>query len=235
MRASNNLAIILPVYNPSSGWEHTLREHLNRLRATLTTDYAVMVVNDGSSINMKSKIEVLLHEYHELFYYEYDVNRGKGHALRMGVGSIDAENYILTDFDLPFGVSSIKQFSQQLQLMDHDVLLGKRSKEYFKGLPIKRRILSKLFNYFTIPLLGFKHYDTQTGIKAINEVGKKIFLQTKTDSYVYDFEFVKLAVKAGVLIKNIEVQPIESISFNNFGSKTMLKELGSLIRILIKS
>jgi hypothetical protein len=234
MHSRKDLAIILPIYNPSEGWELTLRDHLHGLKSVLTVEYVVILVNDGSEIDVKGGVDALLKEYKELTYHGYEVNEGKGHALRQGVGKIEATNYILTDFDIPFGLLSVVKFSEELDGVESDVLLGKRSDAYFSGLPIKRRVLSKVFNYFTFPFLGFKHFDTQTGIKGFNQRGKGVFLQTKTNSYVYDFEFVRIAVKASLRIRNIEVSPIETISFSNFGSKTIFKELASLFRILIR-
>jgi len=233
MRTRKDLAIILPVYNPYFGWERTLKVHLDGLRSLLCVQYVIVLVNDGSEVDVQKVVDELLIEYEELIYLGYKVNEGKGHALRSGVAKVEAQYFILTDFDIPFGVSSIVQFSEELDHTESDILLGKRSNAYFIDLPFRRRTLSKLFNYFTLPFLGFNHFDTQTGIKGFNQQGKTVFLQTKTNSYVYDFEFVRLAVKRRLRIKNMEVNPIDGITFSNFGSKTILKELRSLFRILI--
>lgn len=230
-----NLAIILPVYNPRNGWVSRLKESILLLNEALETSYDLVIVNDGSSMEIDEKIiHNLKNEFPFLKWVGYKENKGKGFAIRYGLENVDAKYYIYTDFDFPFGYKAVNETYQLLDKNDYSLIIGKRGKSYFKILPFKRKVMSlglQMFNYF---LTGFKVSDTQAGLKGLDNNGKDIFLKGTTDSFLFEIEFIKDILKAKLPYTNIEIVPKPDITMTNFGSTTIKKELSSLMKIIFK-
>ncbi len=230
-----NLAIILPVYNPRDGWESRLKESILSLNEKLETSYDLVIVNDGSSMEIDEKIiKKLKNEFPFLKWVGYNENKGKGFAIRYGLKNTVANYYIYTDFDFPFGYQAVNDTYLLLNKNTFALVIGKRGKSYFKILPFKRKVMSlglQMFNYF---LTGFKVSDTQAGLKGLDNRGKVVFLKGTTDSFLFEIEFIKDILKLKLPYTNIEIVPKPDITMTNFGSTTIKKELVSLMKIIFK-
>ena len=80
------LSIVLPCYNPTHQWESNVLEEYRLLKAALPSEQIqLIVVNDGSTINV-SAASTLLFEKENAVFVQRDINYGKGFTLREGVG-----------------------------------------------------------------------------------------------------------------------------------------------------
>ena len=59
-----------------------------------------------------------------------------------------------------------------------------------------------------------------------------ILIETKSNSFIMDFEFLLKVVKRKLKIKEIVVTPNENIEFTNFSNATLSKEIKNLFRVL---
>jgi glycosyltransferase involved in cell wall biosynthesis len=227
------LNIIIPLYNPHTGWESQFGDHLSELEQELKeTGFTVILVNDGSTAGMGS-IENLLNRFENLKYYSYSVNRGKGYAIRYGINKCDADFYVYTDMDFPFGCRIISQTYQILKSSETNIVIGTRDASYFRSLPVKRRIYSFLLKELNFFVTGFKIKDTQAGLKGLDNVAKKVLEGTKTTTFLFELEFLKNSLKQGLTYKFVNVSCRQNIKFTNFRFRILLKETISLLKLLI--
>jgi glycosyltransferase involved in cell wall biosynthesis len=229
----HNITVILPCYNPIDSWTDALLQFHEFSKPTYSVDY--ILVNDGSSndtiINQqvvalnKSGISVTLHSYQQ--------NKGKGFALRYGVEQCKSDLMVYTDIDFPFeNASMIKVFEELAN--GNDVVIGYREPDYYLKVPFLRKVISKLFRFFLKRILRIKITDTQCGLKGFNSLGRKAFLKTSINRYLFDFEFIYRISKAKVLkIKTVSVVLKDGIVFRKMPLKTLFSESFSVLRVIL--
>jgi Glycosyl transferase family 2 len=230
-----DLAIVIPIYNPNEGWVNDIIVSLESIFAKIQNlDIIIVFVDDGSKVNLRNEFEIMQQDFQQLRYIKYNENKGKGYAIRHGMNSVKATNYIYTDWDFPFGISSLIEIHDAILKNDADLVISNRSQKYYDALPFMRRVLSFWTKNITFFFLGLQRLDTQAGLKAMNYSAKELFLSIKTDSFMFELEFIRLCIKNKLKIKSIEVTPKEGLQFSNFGLKTVVKELKASFKILIK-
>lgn len=234
MNYDYNLTLILPVYNPEHGWENGIINSLNMFRKEFSDiKYRVVIVNDGSTSNIEHFVENnLLPVYKHLIYYSYSENQGKGFAIRYGLRHSLSDYYIYTDFDFPYGCSALKGIYCKLAEGHANLVLGTRDNDYYKSTPFKRKLISRgtmILNGFAT---RFRVKDTQAGLKGFDNKAREILLTTKTNSYVFDFEFILKCLRNDLKVKTISVKPNPDILFSNFKAKILLSEFMNYLRII---
>jgi len=234
MNPKIDLAIILPIYNPPSGWEQKIGSSIKKFLA-LSQDVSIMfhLINDGSSICLEEGFKFLKKEYNNVELISYPENRGKGFALKTGLIHAKSEHYIYTDWDFPFGEKALHNVYQILKNNKSDLVIGVRTKEYYDYLPLSRKILSRslrVANYF---LLNFKSVDTQAGIKGLNNRARNVFIDTKTNGFIFELEFIRACFRKKMNMSYVNVSPRHDISFNKISAKTILREMKFLFKIVL--
>jgi glycosyltransferase involved in cell wall biosynthesis len=231
------LTIILPVYNPHEGWEKRMISVLNNIDAAFRdVEYYVTIVNDGSTHDISFFIEnELIPAFPNLKYFSYQENRGKGHAIRYGLKYSFSDYYIYTDFDIPFGIHSLRETYDALVKGKNNLVLGKRGFSYLKSLPPRRFALSLGFMCLNAIQTGFRVPDTQAGLKGLDNKTRLLFLSTKTNGFVFELEFIIKCLEAKTKYTKIKVIPDKGIKLTNFGSQTIRQELDNYLRIIFES
>jgi glycosyltransferase involved in cell wall biosynthesis len=231
----SKLAIIVPLYNPHNDWYENICDSISGLDLIFyDIEYTLVIVNDGSSAFDESYIEKLKTISDKINYYSYPDNQGKGYALRFGLSKVQADFYVYTDIDFPFGFGVIKNMYQIYYISNTNLIIGVRDKEYFRMLPLKRRILSVTLHNINYFLTGFKVHDTQAGIKGFDNEGKKLFLKTKTNEFLFDLEFIHLCLRKRLKYLTVKVYPRPKIKFSEFSGKVVQQEIKNLIKILLR-
>ena len=159
---------------------------------------------------------------------------GKGYAIRYGINISDADFYIYTDVDLPFGYQVIFQTYQILKYTETNIVLGTRDISYFKMLPPGRRfysVLLKELNYF---ITGFKIKDTQAGLKGLDNKARKVLAGTKTNTFLFELEFLKNSLNQGLTYKMVNIKCRPGLRFTNFRFRILIKETFSFLKILFR-
>jgi glycosyltransferase involved in cell wall biosynthesis len=230
-----DLAIVIPIYNPHNGWANEIKVSLESIFAKIQNlDIVIVFVDDGSKVNLGIEFELLQKVSHPIKYLKYEENKGKGYAIRHGMASVKATNYIYTDWDFPFGVNSLVEIHDAILKNEADLVISNRSQKYYDALPFMRRVLSFCTKNVTFFFLGMQRLDTQAGLKAMNYSTKELFLAIKTNSFMFELEFIRMCIKNKLKIKSIEVTPKEGLQFTNFGMKTIINELKASFKILFK-
>jgi glycosyltransferase involved in cell wall biosynthesis len=224
--------IVLPCYNPGRNWEAGLVSFHNASKDRY--DLHFIIVNDGSKTGNVREVAEELRRRLPVRLIDSPDNHGKGYALRRGVADAQAGYILYTDIDFPFTEQSMADVLSALMTGKYDIVAGHRSDAYYRNkMSGFRRSLSKSFRFFLRRILRLPFADTQCGLKAFNSKGRELFLQTRTDRYLFDFEFIYRAVHSrDYRITGIEVQLKENVTFSRIRLKILGQETLNLLRIL---
>jgi len=233
-----NLKVIVPCYNPPADWESSLVEKFIRFReavADLVSEVGLVVVNDGSTSEQTT--EANFNHLKQLLpgsiVLSYDENRGKGYALRQGVGAASADGYLVTDADFPYDLPSMRRVVETL-VTKGGIAAGNRHEEYYDKVPAFRRQLSKTFRWFLRNVFRQPITDSQCGLKAFDEAGKAVFLQTTIDRFLFDLEFLMLASKQ-TTVHPVPVELREGVVFSQMGLKILSTEGGNFLNLISRA
>ncbi|MBK9283627.1 MAG: glycosyltransferase family 2 protein [Sphingobacteriaceae bacterium] len=231
------LNIVNPCYNPKQGWEKNLLENYKSLILQLPAEVKVhlFLVNDGSCEGISNQSIIYLDEQlHHFTYIHHSENSGKGFAIRSAMQRIKEGYVMYTDIDYPFKTESMVEIFHLLHSSKYDVVLGVRTREYFRKLPLTRKIFSFLLrtaNHLFFPGLLVK--DTQSGLKACNQKGRAAFLNTRINGFLFEPEFIRLCTRENLRIKGIALKAKDNIYFSFLDWKVLRKELCNYIRLMV--
>ncbi|MDO4790048.1 MAG: glycosyltransferase [Porphyromonas sp.] len=227
------LDIILPAYKPKGEWVKRVQEQTSAIAEQYSEQLEVSLIisPDGSfsyySEEVKKQIESLPWRVR---YVSYEKNRGKGFALRSGVEMSDADFILYTDYDFPFEPYSYVNVIESL-LSGSDAVIAIRRKSYQQRLPVIRKLLSYGSHIINRVVLGLPYTDTQGGLKGFNRQGKEAFLKTNIDSFLFDTQFISIAVRKGLKVDGVPAKVRDEVVLSRMGMKVLLKELRVLPKV----
>jgi len=225
----------LPCFNPKPGWEERVHLSYSLIKNLLpSTAIGIILVNDGSTQNIdERKIKILQKEIDSFTYFSYQENKGKGYSLRLGIQHSEAPICIYTDVDFPYEEKSFIKVYNEVRNNNANIVVGVRNAIYYDHVPQLRKIISKFLRWMIRNVFSIKITDTQGGLKAFDKEGKRIFLQTTIDRYLFDLQFVYLASKdQAIRIVPVEVELKSDVAFSKMNPRILLTELLNFLRIL---
>lgn len=228
------LSVIVPCYNPAPGWrENVLANYV------FITGYApgaeLIIINDGSNRNFElAETKQFFSGYEKIKLISYEKNRGKGFALRTGVAASTGSLVIYTDIDFPYTKQSLQAAYYALKHGGNNVVAGKRDTEYYKHLPPSRVRISKFLKFLIRSFLRIPIDDTQCGLKGFDELGKKVFLKTSIDRFLFDLEFIFLAAREKLTVKPVDVELREGFELSSMPWKILMQESGNFLKIFLR-
>src|SRR5690606_11848975 len=229
------LSVVLPCYNPPSGWSKTLITAFEELTSSLGFTPEIIIINDGGQL-LSEDVQGLIKELPQTRLEAYPNNRGKGAAVRYGVEQAQGVYIIYTDIDFPYTTDSFLQIWQGLQSDKADVVVGTKDESYYEKVPAARVFISKFLRkiigiFFRMPIT-----DTQCGLKGFNQKGKSVMLNTTIDRYLFDLEFVYQCYRHQPALK-VRAQPSrlkDNVQFRRMNYRVLLSEVWNFLQILWK-
>lgn len=205
------LSIIIPAYNESKKIMKDIFAADKFIHDNFDSGQ-IIVVDDGSNdetseaaIPLKKRIKT------ELIVIRLDKNSGKGAALKRGVKASIGELLLYADAGLtvPFSdaLAGIKLISDD----KCDIANGSRkltASNIVRKQDIDRRIISKIFGKFVKFFLHIPKgmSDTQCGFKIYKgKVARELFSQLKINGFLFEIEFILLALNNGYRILEFPV------------------------------
>jgi hypothetical protein len=234
MMQKERLNIVIPVYNPHSGWSDFFIHAVGMLLEELAdTDLTVILVNDGSRKEPED-IDRVLGFSPKIKYFSLDRNMGKGYTVRYGIGKEEADFYFYTDADFPFGYEPIVKSYRDLKSSGKNLVIGIRDRKYFKMLPFERECISYMLKWFTSVISLFRLRDTQAPMKAMDNKARKVLLETKTDGFIFDFEFLLNCLKKKISFSSIGITPRRNIAFTDFRLNFLKKQCIDVFKVIFR-
>ncbi len=234
---ATSLDIILPCYNPAKNWAENVIQVFSEIQSRLKeVNINLIIVNDGSSTMDWNEIEKIKNTISQFVNISYEVNKGKGYALREGIKTSNADICIYTDIDFPYTTNSFIKIWEVLKNNNTDIAIGVKDKNYYSHVPPGRKFISKILRAGTKNILRLKISDTQCGLKGFNKKGKNIFLKTTIDRYLFDLEFIFMVSRQKeVSMLPVEIELKENIQFSSMRTGILLSEGFNFMKIFFKS
>ena len=212
------LSVVIPVFNEKENILACYDELVKCFEAKLPEkkyDYEIIFSNDGSKDGCIELLEKYVEdkslEHGKVIIHNEKVNSGKGKAVRLGVLDSSGDIIVYTDCDLAYGVDIIVEMLEKIQSGNADILLGSRaiSQDGYSGYGFMRKLASKTYLKLLSFFAGFKHSDSQTGLKMFKgERGRKAFALCEVNGWAFDLEFLMISEKMGAVIEEYPVRII---------------------------
>ena len=193
--------MVIPAYNEAERLPRTLE----RVRAYLDgwgRPYEVVVVDDGSTDDTAARAGASAQ------VIRYEVNRGKGHAVRTGMLRAVGRRRLMTDADLS---TPIDELPRLMARMDEGcgVVIASRALAASRievRQPWHREAMGRLFNVFVRAIAIPEVKDTQCGFKLFSEeAARDAFEPARLDGFSFDVETLFIAKKRGHRIAEVPV------------------------------
>jgi undecaprenyl-phosphate 4-deoxy-4-formamido-L-arabinose transferase len=144
-----SLSIVIPVYK-SQGSVHLVVEKLNAILPTLTPQYEIVLVDDGSPDNSWAVLQSLSQQYPHVHSIRLMRNFGQHNALLCGIRAAQHEVCITMDDDLQHPPEKISELLQALQTAD--VVYGYPDEEQYNSL--MRKLATQVTKYVLQGAMG---------------------------------------------------------------------------------
>ncbi len=221
------ISVIVPVYRQEKTIEDDVK-NIEKSLAALGQEFEIVVVVDGSPDASYEKARRL--ESAHVKIYSYNVNKGKGYALRYGAVRARGEVIVFLDAGMEINPRGIGMLWEHLKWYQADIVIGsKRHPASMVNYPPTRKIMSFFYQFFIYCLFGLKVKDTQTGIKMFRrEILEKILPRLLVKMYAIDIEMLAVAHYLG--FKRIFEAPVD-VSYS-FDDLTHASTLGHIVRMI---
>src|SRR5579859_1447142 len=200
-RTSSSISVVLPAYNEEAIIERTVRHVADVLRG-LTTDFEIIVTNDGSrdgTAEVLAGLQAREPELH-LRVVTHERNRGYGAAVATGFDAATKDLVFLTDGDKQFNVAELGEF---LPAMDGqtDLVIGWRRKRADPPLRMANALGWKILVNL---LFGYTARDVDCAFKLFRRrVWESMTVQSR--GATFSAEFLIKARRLGFHVKELPV------------------------------
>lgn len=190
-----SISFVLPMYNEREAIEDTVEE-IRIIAKTLTSDYEIIIADDASTDGSAEIADRLTKEDLHIKVVHLLSNTKFGGALIAGLKQATKDIIIYTDSDLPVSFLDIKK--SLLLLEDADIVTATSIVK--KGENIKRKIISRVYNFLIQTLFKANIKDINSGYK-IYKRGALKGMDLKSASPFVDVEIFLKAKQSGAKIK----------------------------------
>jgi dolichyl-phosphate beta-glucosyltransferase len=199
------LTLVIPAYNEESRLPATLTR-ISEVLEIRGEPYEVLVVVNGSTDRTAEVVKAGA---------ERDPNvrlivtplRGKGRAVKIGIGEARGDRIVFADADLSTPIEEVIALTEQLDDR-HQVVIASREGSGARrvGEPYLRHLMGRAFNLVVRALAVRGIQDTQCGFKAFTrECAREVFSRQRIVGFGFDVEVLFVARRLGYGIKEVPV------------------------------
>jgi glycosyltransferase involved in cell wall biosynthesis len=193
------LSVFFPAYN-DGGTIASLVITARRTARTLTSDFEILIVDDGSADATSLIAEELAATYPEVRVIHHSTNRGYGGALRSGFAGASKDLIFYTDGDAQYDPSELAVLWPQMTEAV-DLVNGYKIS---RSDPLHRIIIGRVYHYTVKLLFGLKVRDVDCDFRLLR---RSIFdrIELEHSSGVICLEMMKKIQDAGFRIAEVPV------------------------------
>ena len=186
----SDYTVIMPFFNE----ENTLEMAVTNL---VNEDFAseIILVNDGSNDKSYEIASSLQNKHKFIKLIESKENKGKGHALKLGINVASKKFIGVLDADLEYSPNDLKNLFQEIDINNLDIVCGSRFIGDFKRDNIYVR--TYLANKFLSMFFSIIHREKVTDIATC----LKVFRKTLFDSI--DLKANGFSIEVEILAKTL--------------------------------
>jgi glycosyltransferase involved in cell wall biosynthesis len=193
------LSVFFPAYN-DSGTIASMVIGAVQAASALTSDYEVIVVNDGSADTTAAIADELARTYSRVRVVHHPANRGYGGALQTGFRSATKEFIFYTDGDAQYDPAELSVLWARMG-PDADLVNGYKIS---RSDPLHRIIIGRVYHHTVSLLFGLKVRDVDCDFRLLR---RSIFerVDLEKTSGVICLEMMKKIQDAGFRIVEVPV------------------------------
>ncbi len=207
-----SISVVLPAYNEEENVPKTVAAVVD-VMSGLTTDYEVLVVNDGSRDRTAEVTTQLALQFPAVKLVNHPANRGYGAALATGFASATKELVFLTDADNQFDVSEITKLLPHVG--EADLVVGYRAP---RCDPFHRKLNAYGWNLLVNLLFGPTARDVDCAFKLFKrEILDHVAVQSR--GATFSAEFLVRARRRGYRIKEVPVKHFPRLAGKPTGAR----------------
>lgn len=202
------ISVVVPAFNEEQRIAPTLvalGHHLAAIGAT----HEIVVVDDGSTDGTVELVRRLAEARPALRVLATSPNRGKGHAVRVGMLAARGRVRVMVDADGSIPPDELGALLAPLRAGEADVVIGSR---YADGARVAtpqpgwRRAWSRLVIRIVQRTLVPGVLDTQCGFKAFTDAATEaVFRRCRIDGWAFDLEALAIAHRLGLVTREVGV------------------------------
>ncbi len=221
------LSVVMPVYNEKA----TIRQIIEKVQL-VDLDKELIVVDDGSTDGTRDilkEIEASLEGAARIFYF--DKNRGKGAAVRYGIGQASGDVLVIQDADLEYDPEEFHTLLEPLQKGRAAVVYGSRFLGGHRTGYYWTTLGNKFLTWLTNVIYNTNLTDMETCYKLFSmEVLREIEL--KCQRFEFEPEVTAKILKRGIHIYEV---PISYVGREySEGKKITWKDAWEAIKTLVR-
>ena len=218
-----SLSVVIPAYNEEASIEQCVTT-LETVLKGITTDFEVIVVDDGSQDRTAAILEELSRTRPHLVAIHHERNRGLGAGLRSGFAQCHKALTFYSDADLPFDFAELVRAIRVMDFKSADVIAGFRHDRTDEGL---RRILySFAYNWLIRILFGLKIRDVNFSFKLLR-TDRLRAMDLRSEGSFIDAEMMVYADRLGLFICQMGVD-----YFKRRHGNSHLSSVGTIVKIV---
>jgi glycosyltransferase involved in cell wall biosynthesis len=192
------LSIFFPAYN-DSGTIASLVITARQAAERLTSDFEIIIVDDGSVDATPAIADELARTYPEVRVIHHATNRGYGGALRSGFLGARKEWIFYTDGDAQYDPAELAALWPHMT--DVDLVTGYKIS---RSDPLHRKIIGRTYHHLISILFGLRRRDIDCDFRLMRRsIFDRIVLER--DSGVICLEMMKKITDAGFRIAEVPV------------------------------
>jgi glycosyltransferase involved in cell wall biosynthesis len=222
------IAVLVPVYNE----ERTVKAVIERLLAIeLPAPREIIVIDDGSRDGTRGVLEQLP-PHPAVTVMHCDVNRGKGHALRLGIARATGTIIAIQDADLELDPAQLADLVAPVLAGAADVVYGSR---FLDGRPAGSRltrVANRVLTSFTNLLYGASLTDMETCYKIMRTTVARS-LDLRADRFDIEPEITAKLLRGGhrILERPVTFSPRSRAAGKKIGWKDGVLAIGTLVKL----
>jgi glycosyltransferase involved in cell wall biosynthesis len=193
------VSFVVPIYNEKENIEALCRA-IGEAMDTTSHSYEIILVNDGSNDGTWKEIERMAEANKSLLGLDLVTNYGQSTALSAGIDQASGELIVLMDGDMQNDPADVPMMIRTLKDQDCDVVSGERV--FRKDSAIKRRVPSRIANFFIRMITGVKLRDYGCALRVFrSDIARNLGLYGELHRFI-----PVLAVLQGARMVQVPVQ-----------------------------
>lgn len=212
MAKKTKVEVVIPIYNE----EDELEANINKLYLFLTkrlTQYQWnIIIADNASTDDSLSIVKKISKEHSKVKYIHLTQKGRGRAVKKAWRLSCADIVVYMDVDLSTDLNSLVPLIRSLE-QGYDIAIGSRllPRSTVMSRPLKREVLSRIYNIL-IKLFFCTHFsDAQCGFKAVTKnVINNLIPYITDNAWFFDSELLIVGEKLGFRIYEEPVKWVDN-------------------------
>jgi dolichyl-phosphate beta-glucosyltransferase len=197
-------SVVVPAYNETGRLAGPVRGAAKYFRGRRRS-FEIIVSDDGSRDGTAALVEQLRREIPELRLVPSPVNRGKGHAVRLGVRAAMGALVLVADAD---GATPIEEVATLEAALDEraELAIGSRALGGHVQRRWYRHVIGRGFHAL-VRIFGVRGIrDTQCGFKLFkSSAARDLFARARMNGFSFDVEILLLAQRRGYRVVEVPV------------------------------